>query len=154
MRSLVRSGVLLPILALLMRADEFSQDEKNMLRDTSGWEYVKISNPTGFQTEHPCFDGRPHPETCRGTLFLTPGSQFIKNIYVENKRDQRKGNYQLDGKSVLFFDEFGEQDGPYTVTLDMPNKSLILDKQGAHMELMLEKEYRKQMEQQKKEQKQ
>jgi hypothetical protein len=146
----VRYSLLLMMAAVLvLRADDLTDDEKKMLQDAGGWEFIIISNPTGLQTEHPCFDGRPHPD-CRGTLFLTPTNQFTKNIYINGKRDQRKGDYQLDGKAVLFFDEFGQKDGPYEAKLDLQNKSLILDKQGAHMELLLEKEYRRQLEQQKK----
>jgi hypothetical protein len=143
-------GLLLGAAVLVLRAEDFTADEMKMLRDAGGWEYITISNPTGFQTKHPCFDGRPHPETCRGTLFFKPDDQFVKNIYVNNLRDQRTGGYQLSDKTVIFLDEFGQKDGPYDAKLDAQNKSLTLDKQGAHMELLLEKEYRRQLEQHKK----
>src|SRR3954453_11805073 len=113
-----KSAILLLAAALISRTDDLTSDEKNVLQDASGWEYIKISNPTGFQTQHPCFDGRPHPNTCRGNIVLSPSSHFVKNMYINNMRDQRKGKYKLQGKSVLFFDEFGQPDGPYTATLD------------------------------------
>lgn len=127
-----------------------SSDERNLLQDSDGWEYIKVVTDSGFPTEHPCFDGTPHPQDCRGTLTLGSDERFVKTIYIKGDADTRSGRYKLDGDQVTFFDEYDTQDGPYKITLDPREKTLVLELGSARMDLMLEKEYRDRNKSQKK----
>ena len=75
-----------------------SSDELNLLQDPDGWEYTKIVTENGFPTDHPCFDGTPHPQECRGTLTLGSDERFVKKIYIEGQPDTRTGRYKIDGE--------------------------------------------------------
>ena len=119
-----------------------SSDELILLQDADGWEYTKIVTATGFPTEHPCFDGTPHPQECRGTLTLGSDERFVKKIYIKGQSDTRSGRYKIDGNDLTFFDEYETQDGPYKMTLDSREKTLVLELGSERMDLMLEKEYR------------
>ncbi len=68
-----------------------STDELNLLQDPDGWEYTKIVTANGFPTDHPCFDGTPHPQECRGTLTLGSDERFVKKIYIQGQPDTRSG---------------------------------------------------------------
>ena len=123
--------------------DVLSDDERKMLQDPGGWEYITISDPdSGIQTKHTCFDGKPHRDQCSGTLTLGSDNTFVKKIYIHHLADTRRGSYEIDNKQVTFTDELGEKDGPYALQIDTQQKTLVLDKQGAKMELELESEYR------------
>ena len=90
-----------------------SQDQLKLLQDPGGWEYITVTDPdSGIQTTHTCFDGRPHPEECSGTLTFRPDGTFTKDIYIHHQRVQRHGNYELNGDQVAFYDELGTRDGP------------------------------------------
>ena len=130
--------------ALLSRGrDTLTDDERKMLQDPGGWEYITISDPdSGVQTKHTCFDGKPHRDQCSGTLTLGSDNNFVKKIYIHHLADTRRGTYELDGKQVTFTDELGEKDGPYALQMDAAQKTMILEKQGAKMEMELESEYR------------
>jgi len=117
-----------------------SSDELNLLRDPDGWEYIKIVTNTGFPTDHPCFDGSPHTQ-CRGTLTLGSDERFVKKISINGQSDTRTGRYKVDGHELTFFDEYDTQDGPYQITLDSQEKTLVLELGSERMDLMLEKEY-------------
>jgi hypothetical protein len=117
-------------------------DELNLLQDPDGWEYTKIVTASGFPTDHPCFDGTPHPEECRGTLTLGSDERFVKKIYIKGQPDTRTGRYRIDGDQLSFFDEYETQDGPYKLTVDSGEKTLVLELGSERMDLMLEKEYR------------
>jgi hypothetical protein len=119
-----------------------STDELNLLQDPDGWEYTKIVTASGFPTDHPCFDGTPHPEECRGTLTLGSDERFVKKIYIKGQPDTRTGRYKIDGDQLSFFDEYETQDGPYKVTVNTGEKTLVLELGSERMDLMLEKEYR------------
>src|SRR6478672_1138816 len=119
-----------------------STDELNLLQDSDGWEYTKISTANGFPTDHPCFDGTPHPQECRGTLTLGSDQRFVKKMYLKGQPDTRTGRYTIDSNDLTFFDEYDTQDGPYKLTLDSREKTLVLELGSERMELMLEKEYR------------
>jgi len=119
-----------------------SSDELNLLQDAEGWEYTKIVTANGFPTDHPCFDGSPHPQECRGTLTLGSDDRFVKKIYIDGQPDTRTGRYKIDGSNLTFFDEYDTQDGPYKMTLDAREKTLVLELGSERMDLMLEKEYR------------
>ncbi len=133
--------------SLLMRAgDELLPDQIALLQDAGGWEYITISDSQdGFPTQHTCFDGTPHPDTCSGTLTLTSDNRFVQKTYVHHQGVSRGGTYQLDGNQLAFFDEFGTRDGPYTVDIDTLNKMMTIDMPQVNMKLELYKEYRKQL---------
>lgn len=120
----------------------------DMLHDPGGWEYLTISDDhAGIQTKHTCFDGRPHPEECSGTLTLNPDNSFVQQVHIHGQTVARHGNYELDGTRIAFYDEFGTRDGPYELTIDTRAKKLILEMPQVRAELKLEKEYRKQRKQ-------
>jgi hypothetical protein len=127
-----------------------SGDELNLLQDPDGWEYIKVVTDSGFPTQHPCFDGTPHPQECRGTLTLGTDERFVKSIYINGQPDTRSGRYKVDGDQLTFFDEYDTQDGPYKLTVNREEKTLVLDLGSARMDLMLEKEYRERSKSQKK----
>ncbi|MFL6449556.1 MAG: hypothetical protein ACJ746_18030 [Bryobacteraceae bacterium] len=119
-----------------------SSDELHLLQDSDGWEYTKIVTASGFPTEHPCFDGTPHPQECRGTLTLGSDERFVKKIYIKGQTDTRTGRYKISGGELTFFDEYDTQDGPYKMTLDSREKTLALELGSERIYLMLAKEYR------------
>jgi hypothetical protein len=138
--------------ACVLLAFDLNSDELKMLQDSGGWEYINLSrNETnGFPTQHTCFDGKPHPGECSGTLLLTSGKTFSQSVRIQGKTVRRTGTYQLNGDQLSFFDELGTQDGPYTLALNTQAKSLVLQMPQARIELLLESEYRKNMEEQRK----
>ena len=146
------SPLLAAAFAGILWAGDLSSDELKMLQDSGGWEYVTMSRneQNGFPTQHACFDGQPHPGQCSGTLVLTSGKTFSQNMRIQGKTVRRTGTYQLNGDQLAFVDELGTQDGPYTLTLNTQAKSLVLQMPQARIELLLESEYRKNMEEQKK----
>ncbi len=75
---------------------------------------------------------------------MTLGSdeRFVKRIYIEGQPDTRTGRYKIDSQELTFFDEYDTQDGPYKITIDSREKTLVLELGSERMELMLEKEYR------------
>jgi hypothetical protein len=126
-----------------------SSDDLSLLQDPDGWEYVRIVTNSGFPTEHPCFDGVPHTQ-CRGTLTLGSNGRFAKTIYINGQSDNRAGRYTVNGHELTFFDEYDTQDGPYKITLNREQKTLVLELGNERMDLMLEKEYRDRAKSQKK----
>src|SRR3954466_3897635 len=79
-----------------------TSDELNLLQDSEGWEYLKIATENGFPTDHPCFDGTPHPEECRGTLTFGSDERFVKKIYIKGQSDTRTGRYKVEGSDLTF----------------------------------------------------
>jgi hypothetical protein len=129
--------------------DTLNQDELKMLQDPGGWEYVTISDQdAGIQTTHTCFDGQPHPQECSGTLTLNPDNTFAQQVHIHGQTVARHGKYELDGSELAFFDEFGTKDGPYRLTIDSQAKRLTLEMPQVRDEFVLEKEYKKQRQQQ------
>ena len=128
--------------AALAAGDSFSDEEKKMLQDSGGWEYLTLSGPHNIQTVHTCFDGQPHPQECSGTLTLRTDNTFVQNVQIHGEAVQRHGNYQLDGNRITFMDEFGIQDGPFVLHLDVPAKHLQLETPQLRTELELESQYR------------
>lgn len=138
-------------LLLLFFGSGLTSDELNMLQDPGGWEYLTISDAdAGIQTQHVCFDGRPHPGACSGTLILSARKTFVKSIHIHGQAVDRHGNYRLDGNQIAFFDEFGTEDGPYTIELNAETKRLVLSMPQVRMELELESQYREDSRSQKK----
>lgn len=140
------SALLLSACALALFARTLSEDELKLLQDPGGWEYISISdNESGVQTQHTCFDGRPHPDECGGSLTLNADNSFVQQVHIHGKTVARHGNYELNDGQIAFYDEFGTRDGPYQLTLDTPSKRLILEMPQVRAELELEKEYKKQL---------
>ena len=141
------AGASLLVFALLLSGrDTLTADQLALLQDAGGWEYLRMGDKdNGIQTVHTCFDGHPHPDTCRGTLTLTPANSFVQKVYIHHQSVSRTGTYQLQGNQLAFFDEFGTRDGPYTVTIDMQNKSMSMQMPQVQVELQLEKEYKRRL---------
>jgi hypothetical protein len=118
---------------------DLSDDQLKMLKDPGGWEYVEIDDSdAGIQTQHTCFDGKPHPDVCSGTLTLSSGGNtFVQKVTVHHQSVTRRGTYEIDGDQLAFFDEFGTKDGPYTVAIDPDKTSLSLRMPQLRMELLL-----------------
>jgi hypothetical protein len=124
--------------------DELTGDQLQLLNDPGGWEYVKIEDSdAGIQTEHTCFDGKPHPDVCSGTLTLSSGNTFVQKVSVHHQSVSRHGTYSLDGDQLAFFDEFGTRDGPYTVAIDSDKASMSLRMPQVHLELLLKNRKRR-----------
>jgi hypothetical protein len=118
--------------------DDLNDDQLKLLKDPGGWEYVEIDDSdAGIQTEHTCFDGKPHPDVCSGTLTLSSGNTFVQKVTVHHQSVARNGTYELDGDQLAFFDEFGTKDGPYTVAIDPDKASMSLRMPQVHIELLL-----------------
>ena len=131
------------VTVLVARAD-LSQDQIKLLQDPGGWEYIKMGDADqGVQTEHVCFDGKPHPEACSGKLNLTTDNKFSQTVFIHGESAERHGTYQIDGDQLAFFDEFGTRDGPYTIEIDVDKKLMVMHMPQVRVELELEKEYRK-----------
>ena len=109
----------------------------------------------GFETQHVCFDPKS-PGTCKGNLLFRKDNTFKKSMKVHGQSIDRGGTYQVDGDNILFWDEFNNKDGPYTAELNPETKTLVLEMVQAgvrfRMELLQEKEFRRQQEQRKKSQ--
>lgn len=145
-RSLICFLGLVALAVPISARDVLSDDERKMLEDPGGWEYITISDSdNGVQTKHTCFDGRPHPQECSGTLTLTPGKTFVQGVHIHGQTVQRHGTYQVDGKEIALFDEFGTKDGPYTLDINTQTKHLVLEMPQLRLELELESQYREEM---------
>lgn len=139
----ISSLALLAFAVPVTARDTSNDDELKMLQDPGGWEYVTMSDSDdGVQTQHTCFDGLPHPQQCSGTLTLTAGKTFVQSVHIHGQTVQRHGTYQLDGKQLAFFDEFGTKDGPYTLDINTRTKHLVLEMRQVRVELELESQYR------------
>ncbi len=146
-------SVLLTLLfagSLAQARESLSRDELTMLQDPGGWEYMVISDPNnGFQTQAACFDAQ-RTGACEGKLFFYSDGRFVQTITGHGKSMHRGGTYKLDGHDVTFFDEHGTSDGPYTLKIDEQAQTLTVDATRAgvsvHMELLLEREFKKRLE--------
>ena len=136
------SALLLLTTASIARQN-FTQQQLKLLQDPGGWQYVTVTDPdSGVQTKHTCFDGKPHPEECSGVLTFRPDNTFVKDIHIHGQQVQRHGTYRLNGNQLAFYDEFGTQDGPYTVAIDAEKNAMTMDMPQVHIELMFERAYR------------
>jgi len=144
----MRTTVLAVLIGSACFAASLTTDELKLLQDSGGWQYVTINDAdSGIQTKHTCFDGKPHPDDCSGKLFLHNDDTFIQSVHIHGQQVDRHGKYEItDGDQIAFYDEFGTRDGPYTLQLDAANKGLTLDMPQVHVELVLDREYRKRME--------
>lgn len=117
-----------------------------LLQDPGGWEYVTVSDvDSGIQTKHTCFDGRPHPQECSGTLSLSSDNTFTQNVHIHGQTVGRHGTYRLEDQKIAFFDEFGTEDGPYFLELNAQTMHLTLKMPQVKIELELESQYRDDM---------
>jgi hypothetical protein len=141
------TSCLLAALPLVLSADDtLTPDKLALLHDAGGWEYISMNDSqNGFPTEHTCFDGEPHPDTCSGTLVLTADNNFVQKTVIGHQSVSRRGTYELDGDQLAFFDEFGTRDGPYTIAVDIENKLMSMDMPQVKVKLELYKEYRKKL---------
>ena len=132
--------------ALAFAPESLTDENLKLLQDSGGWEYVKVSQPAqpdgGFQTEHVCFDGQPHPRRCSGKLILRPDNTFTQQVTIQGKNVDRHGTYDLDDDQIAFFDEFGTRDGPYTLELNSESKRLVLSMPQVRLDLELESQYK------------
>jgi hypothetical protein len=129
---------------------DLNPDQLKMLKDPGGWEYIKMSDADkGVQTQHTCFDGHPHPDECSGTLTLTSSNTFIQSVSIHGQTVERHGTYRLEGNQLTFLDELETPDGPYSVSVDLQAKTMVMQMSPAggsvRSEFQLEREYRKQM---------
>ncbi len=146
LRILLIPSLLLSCSFCVSAGDDLPPDQLALLQDAGGWEYISMNDSQdGFPTQHTCFDGTPHPETCSGTLTLTPNGRFVQKTYVHHEGVSRTGTYQLDGNQLAFFDEFGTRDGPYSIDIDSLHKMMSMDMPQIKMKLQLYKEYRKEL---------
>lgn len=136
------AGCCLPIGADI----DLGPDQLALLHDSGGWEYLSMNSQNGFPTQHPCFDGKPHPDTCSGTLTLSGDSSFVQQVSIHHQTVARHGTYELHGNQLTFSDEFGTQDGPYSISVDTQNKMLAMNMPQVNVKLQLRKEYQKQFE--------
>ena len=151
MRALAFFGLLAGCSLSLSAFDDLTPDQLTMLRDSGGWEYISMNDSQdGFPTKHTCFDGTPHPDACSGTLTLTPDNTFTQQVFVHHQTVSRHGTYELNGNQLALFDEFGTRDGPYTLSLDAPNKQMTMAMPQIDIKFLLYKEYRKQLEEKQK----
>jgi hypothetical protein len=138
---------LLQLLALLGAAvvlcgfSDLNRDQLKLLQDPAGWEYIKMTS-SGMQTEHTCFDGKPHPETCSGRLTLSTDNTFVQEVTIQGQRVPRHGTYTLEGDQLTFIDELEQSDGPYTIEVDTDKKSLAMYMPQVRIELISEKALR------------
>ena len=141
-------ALLLTVIAVsaVAQADgSLTPDQLALFQDSSGWEYISMGDTdAGIKTQHTCFDGHPHPNTCSGTLTFSPSKTFVQKVFIHHQSVSRHGTYQLDGNQLSFFDEFGTRDGPYAVSLDTHKKTLTLAMPHIQIQLLLLKEYKKQ----------
>ncbi len=122
---------------------DLTHQQVKLFQDPGGWEFITVTDPdSGIQTTHTCFDGKPHPKTCRGTLTFSRDNKFVKNIYIHGQQVPRHGTYQLSGNQLVLYDELGTRDGPYTIALDVAKSQLTMDMPQVHIALMLEHAYR------------
>lgn len=129
---------------LTLAAGDLSHEQTKMLHDPGGWQFITVGDTdSGIQTKHTCFDGHPHPNECSGTLTFRSDKTFAKDIYIHHQGVKRTGRYQLSGDQLTFYDEFGTQDGPYTVAIDTIQKTMTLDMPQLHIGLELESAYKK-----------
>jgi hypothetical protein len=130
--------------------DDLTQEQLDLLHDSKGWEYTAVfDKDNGFPMNHQCFvQGQPNPDACRGTMTLSSDDTFVQDVYIHGAEVQRHGTYQLDGNQITLQDEFGTNDGPYTVDIDPKAKTMrfTLTKAGSvriGADFLLERQYQK-----------
>ncbi len=138
---LLRATLLLAGATLLAAFSTLNQDQLKMLQDPGGWDYLKMSD-SGIQTDHSCFDGKLHPDSCSGRLTFSADNTFTQVVKIEGQEVPRHGTYTLENDQLALFDELGTRDGPYTIQIDTQTKALVMDMPQVHLELILHKSLR------------
>lgn len=142
----------LPRLALA----ELSEEQLSLLHDPGGWEFIAVfDKDNGVSMHHQCFaEGEPKPSECNGTLILKSDHTFSESIFMHGFTARRHGTYQLDGDQFTLFDEFGNQDGPYTMRIDPEKQTMRYSTTQAGVTLgadfVLVRKYKKDLEKRKK----
>ena len=137
----LRASLLLAGAAVLGAFSSIDSDQLKMLQDPAGWEYLKMTD-NGMRTDHDCFDGKLHPDTCSGRLTFSTDNTFMQEVKIQGQAVPRHGTYTLEDDQLALFDELGTRDGPYTIQIDTQTKSLVMDMQQIHIELVLRKSLR------------
>ena len=135
---LVRTTLLLVAGTILNAFSGLSSDQLKLLQDPGGWDYIKMTD-SGIQTEHPCFDGKPHPDLCSGRLTFSTNNKFTQSVTIKGDTVPRHGTYTLEDDQLTLFDELETRDGPYTVEIDAQQKSLLMYTSAVRIELTLHK---------------
>ena len=150
-RALALAGLVGGFSMAVSAYDSLGPEKLALLQDSGGWEYLSMNDrQNGFPTEHTCFDGQPHPDECSGTLTLTRSGEFVQRVSINHQSVSRNGTYELNGDQLAFFDEFGTRDGPYTIAIDSDKKLMTMNMPQIKVNLQLEKEYRKELAERKK----
>ena len=136
--TLLRAGLLFAGAAVLSAFSTLNQDQLKMLQDSGGWDYLKMTD-TGMQTDHSCFDGKFHPETCSGRLTFSDDNKFTQVVKIEGQEVPRHGTYTLEDDQLTFLDELETRDGPYTIEIDAQKKALLMYTSAVRIELVLHK---------------
>jgi hypothetical protein len=135
-------------LAFPLAAGTLTDDQKKMLMDPRGWQYIAIlDEDNGLQMRHQCFV-QDHPETgaCEGTLQLTSDRTFSQRVTVHGESLVRHGTYDLDNDQMTLKDELGTKDGPYVVEVNDDKKTMRISMRqagvlvGADLQLVSEYE--------------
>ncbi len=135
---LLRGTLIFTLAAAAGAFYDYSPEQLKLLQDPGGWDYIKMTSG-GIQTEHPCFDGHPHPDECSGRLFLKTDHTFQQEVTIHGQTVPRHGTYTLENDQLTFVDELEQPDGPYAVALNSPEKSLVLSTANVRIELILHK---------------
>ena len=144
MKWLSRTVCLAVPVLLLTAGDDLNRDQLSLLQDQGGWAYISMDDSaSGFPTEHVCFDGTPHPETCSGTLKFRADHSFLQQTNIGRQSVTRRGKFEVNGDQLAFFDEFGTRDGPYTIRIDTNSKMMTMDLPPLKTKLQLYSEYKK-----------
>ncbi|MGA8594588.1 MAG: hypothetical protein WB676_07570 [Bryobacteraceae bacterium] len=136
--------------ASVAAGEELTQEQLDLLHDSKGWEYTAIfDKDNGFPMNHQCFvEGHPNSDACRGTMTVSSDSNFVQDVYIHGAEVQRHGTYELDGNQITLQDEFGTNDGPYTVDIDPKAKTMRFTLTNAGdvrigADFLLERQYQK-----------
>jgi hypothetical protein len=117
---------------------DLSPDQIKLLKDPNGWDYSKMTD-SGMRTEHACFDGKPHPDLCSGRLTLSTNGKFEQTVTIQGQAVPRHGTYTLEDDQLAFLDELETRDGPYTIEIDVQQKTLVMYTAAVRVELVLHK---------------
>jgi len=134
----LRACVLFGTCTILSAFSDISRDQLKLLKDPGGWDYIKMTD-NGMRTEHPCFDGKPHPDECSGRLMLGTDGKFSQEVTIHGQAAPRHGTYTLEDDQLTFFDELETRDGPYTIEIDAQAKTLVMYTSAVRIELTLHK---------------
>lgn len=136
-----RSSLALTLALVFSAYADVSDDQLKLLQDPGGWDYLKMTD-TGMHTDHDCFDGKFHPETCSGRLTFSKDHQFIQEVTIQGVKVPRHGTYTLEDDQLALFDELGTRDGPYTIEVNAQQNSLVMYMPQVRIELILHKSLR------------